>query len=73
MGKSRATVTTCDYTECEEHYMGDVQPEGWLNVIVKHGGETPNEKLTFCSYEDLHHWAQETSESLAIAEQDNGD
>lgn len=71
MGKQRATVTTCDLEDCEEHYFGDERPEGWVNVVVTSDQSEGKERLTFCSNEDAGSFFANRSAALVAAD-DNG-
>lgn len=73
MAKTRTTLTTCDFSGCEDHYAGDTAPEGWINVAIRGTTDDKPERLVFCSYEDLANYASETSGILAGEGPDNGD
>lgn len=71
--KSRATVTTCDFEGCDEHYFGDERPEGWVAVVVTSDLSEKKERLTFCSNEDAGHFFTARSASLEAEAADDGD
>lgn len=68
--KQRASVTTCDYSECDAMYLGDERPDLWLSVVVKSNDIEGKSMLTFCSYQDLGQWAAEMMEARAEATPD---
>ena len=61
--KVRASITTCDAPECDEHYIGNEEQTGWLKVGLKPAGDDDTIRLTFHSYTCLNNWAYTQAEA----------